>query len=88
MKNLREEILKSKKLMGITEGLNLPKRQYDLIDRVIEEIKMSIQTHDYDALDELLQSVPKQNLIWFLPEEEWETYKNWDINNRPDPQIN
>lgn len=84
--NLNEELIRSKRMMGIVEGLNLPKRQTkDLIDRVIEEIKMSIQMGDIDALDELLQFIPKENLLNFLPEEEWNEYRNWDINNRPDP---
>lgn len=86
MNTLNEEILRSKNLMGISEGLNLQKKQGpDLIDRVIEEIKLSIQMGDIDALDELLQSIPKENLLYFLPEKEWNEYKNWDVNNRPEP---
>jgi hypothetical protein len=88
MKNLKDEIQRSRKLMGLSEGLNLVKKQYDLIDRVIEEIKNDIINGDYEALDELLQSIPKENLIWYLPEKEWESYKNWDPYNRPEPQIN
>lgn len=47
-----------------------------LIDRVIEEIKMDINSGDVTALDELLTFIPKENLIGYLPEEEWEQYEN------------
>lgn len=47
-----------------------------LIDRVIEEIKMDIYSGDVTALDELLTFIPKENLIGYLPEEEWEQYEN------------
>ena len=47
-----------------------------LIDRVIERIKEDIASGDVTALDELLAFVPKENLIGFLPEEEWERFEN------------
>jgi hypothetical protein len=47
-----------------------------LIERVVEEIRLSIQNQDVDALEELLSFVPKENLLGFLPEEEWERYEN------------
>lgn len=49
-----------------------------LIDRVIERIKEDIASGDVTALDELLTFVPKENLIAFLPEEEWEQFENED----------
>jgi hypothetical protein len=47
-----------------------------LNDRVIEEIKRGIAMGDVTSLDELLNFVPRENLIGFLPEEEWEKYEN------------
>jgi len=87
MKNLQEEIKRSQQLMGISEGLNIPKARLekDLIDRVIEEIQSCLMNGDLDSIDQLLQSVPKENLLYFLNEDEWDDYKNWDVNNRLDP---
>ena len=47
-----------------------------LVDRVIEEIKNNILAGDLTAIDELLKFIPKENLIAFLPEEEWERFEN------------
>ena len=47
-----------------------------LIDRVIEEIQRDFAMGDLTALDELLSFVPRENLIGYLPEEEWEQYEN------------
>lgn len=47
-----------------------------LIDRVIEEIRKDFAMGDLTGLDELLSFVPRENLIGYLPEEEWEQYEN------------
>ena len=47
-----------------------------LIDRVIEEIRKDFAMGDLTALDELLTFVPRENLIGYLPEEEWDKYEN------------
>jgi hypothetical protein len=47
-----------------------------LIDRVIEEIRKDFAIGDLTALDELLSFVPRENLIGYLPEEEWDKYEN------------
>jgi hypothetical protein len=47
-----------------------------LIDRVIEEIRKNFAMGDLTALDELLSFVPRENLIGYLPEEEWDKYEN------------
>jgi hypothetical protein len=47
-----------------------------LIDRVIEQIKADLSMGDVTALEELLTFVPKENLLGYLPEEEWEQYEN------------
>jgi hypothetical protein len=47
-----------------------------LIDRVIVEIQRDLTMGDLTSLDELLTFVPKENLIGYLPEEEWERFEN------------
>ena len=46
-----------------------------LIKRVLEEIKSDIGNGDTAALAELLSFLPDDNLIQYLPEEEWEDYR-------------
>jgi hypothetical protein len=46
-----------------------------LIDRVIEEIKADIKVSDVSAIFELLRFCPVENLIQYLPEEEWKNFK-------------
>lgn len=46
-----------------------------LIDRVVEQIKDDIAMGDIEALEELLRFIPKENLIQYLPEEEWEEHQ-------------
>ena len=47
-----------------------------LIERVIEEIRKDFAMGDLTSLDELLSFVPRENLIGYLPEEEWDKYEN------------
>ena len=47
-----------------------------LINRVIVEIQRDFAMGDLTSLDELLSFVPRENLIGYLPEEEWEQYEN------------
>ena len=47
-----------------------------LIDRVIVQIQRDFAMGDVTALDELLKFIPKENLISFLPEDEWERFEN------------
>jgi DNA-directed RNA polymerase subunit RPC12/RpoP len=47
-----------------------------LIDRVIEQIMNDIAIGDITSLEELLTFVPEENLIGYLPEEEWERFEN------------
>ena len=47
-----------------------------LIERVLEQIKADLSMGDLTAIEELLTFVPKENLIGYLPEEEWEQYEN------------
>ena len=47
-----------------------------LIERVLVEIQRDFAMGDLTALDELLTFVPRENLLAYLPEEEWEQYEN------------
>jgi len=47
-----------------------------LIDRVIEEIRKDFAMGDLTSLEELLSFVPRENLIGYLSEDEWERYEN------------
>ncbi len=50
----------------------------NLIERVIEQICVDVSNTSWDvtALEELLSFIPKENLVQYLPEEEWEKYEN------------
>jgi hypothetical protein len=52
-----------------------------LIDRVIELIKEDVISGDLTAIEGLLENVPEETLIDFLPEEEWVNYENKFICN-------
>ena len=53
-----------------------------LIDRVIELIKEDIAYGDETAIEGLLENVPENVLIDFLPVEEWEQYENKYMCNK------
>jgi len=46
----------------------------DLWEKVIEQIKDDFSVGDETALYEMLQRVPKDVLINYLPEEEWDEF--------------
>ena len=48
----------------------------NLIERVVEQIKSDLNEFGVEALEELLSFTPRENLIAYLPEEEWEKYEN------------
>ena len=47
-----------------------------LIERVVEQIKSDLFNGWEESIEELLSFVPRENLIGFLPEEEWSKYEN------------
>jgi hypothetical protein len=53
-----------------------PKSKQDLIDTVLEQIKLDVHTGELLALDELLGFLPNVNLIEYLPEEDWKQFKH------------
>ena len=57
------------------------KLKQELIDDVIDRIKFDLLNGDETAIDELLNSIPKKNLISFLPERDWKKYQSLNENN-------
>lgn len=47
-----------------------------LTERVVEQIKSDLSNGWEESIEELLSFVPRENLIGYLPEEEWEQYEN------------
>jgi hypothetical protein len=47
-----------------------------LIERVVEQIKSDLSNGWEESIEELLSFVPRENLIGFLSEDEWERYEN------------
>ena len=47
----------------------------NLIERVVEQIREDLY-NGVEPLEELLSFVPRENLIAYLPEEEWSKYEN------------
>ena len=52
------------------------KGKEELIEIVIEQIKVDIHCWDIEAIEELLGFIPNVNLIEYLPEEHWEQFKH------------
>ena len=48
----------------------------ELIETVIEVIKVDLECSYLEAVEELLNFLPIENLIEFLPEEMWSRYKH------------
>ena len=50
--------------------------QYEspLVTRVLEGIRSAFEMGDIEAVDELLRFCPRENLIQYLPEEEWQDW--------------
>lgn len=48
----------------------------DLIETVLEQIVMDVHCGDSEAIEELLKFCPIQNLIAYLPEEDWKKFKH------------
>lgn len=46
-----------------------------VVDAVIKDLKANFELGDYTVLEELLQMIPRKNLINSLPEEQWKDHK-------------
>jgi len=53
-----------------------PKTKEDLIEKVIEQIRQDVHCADYTALEVFLNGVGINNLINYLPEEDWKQFKH------------
>ena len=53
-----------------------PKTKQDLIETVVKQIELDIHCSDYEALEEVLGFMPIDNLIEYLPEEDWKQFKH------------
>lgn len=52
------------------------KNKEQLIETVIQQIIVDVHCGDLEAVEELLGFVPVENLIGYLPEEEWKPFKH------------
>jgi hypothetical protein len=59
-----------------------PKNKQDLIETVIKQIELDVHCGEYEALHMLLEYLSIDNLIEYLPEEDWKQFKHLrDANN-------
>ncbi len=53
-----------------------PKSKQDLIETVYKQIELDVHCGDIEAIEELLTFCPIENLIEYLPEEDWKQFKH------------
>ncbi len=53
-----------------------PKSKEDLIEKVVEQIKEDVHCGYYESLEGLLEFLSIDNLIEYLPEEDWKPFKH------------
>jgi hypothetical protein len=53
-----------------------PKGKQDLIEIVMDQIKVDVRCGELEAIEELLGFLPIVNLIEYLPEEDWKQFKH------------
>lgn len=52
------------------------KTKQELIERVVEQVKEDLYDGYSEAIEELLSFCPIENLIGYLPEEEWKPFNH------------
>ena len=52
------------------------KSKENLIETVIKQIVLDVHCGDIEAIEELLNFCPTENLIAYLPEEDWKKFKH------------
>lgn len=52
------------------------KSKGDLIEKVLQQIVVDVHCGDSEAIEELLKFCPIENLIEYLPEEDWRQFKH------------
>lgn len=45
-----------------------------LIDAVLEQIRLDVLDEDLTAVEELIQTLPHDRMVGFLPEDQWINY--------------
>jgi len=53
-----------------------PKDKKDLIETVYKQIELDVHCGEMEAIEELLTFCPVENLIEYLPEEDWKQFKH------------
>ena len=53
-----------------------PKSKQDLIETVYKQIELDIHCGEVEAIEELLTFLSVENLIEYLPEEDWKQFKH------------
>lgn len=53
-----------------------PKSKEDLIETAIKQIELDVHCGDIEAIEELLSYLPNENLIEYLPEEDWGKFRH------------
>jgi hypothetical protein len=56
--------------------MKTPKSKENLIQKVIEQIKEDVHCGYYESLEGLLEDLPAENLIAYLPEEDWKPFNH------------
>lgn len=59
-----------------------PKSKQDLIEKVVEQVKEDIHCGYYESLEGLLAFLSADNLIEYLPEEDWKQFKHLRDDDR------
>ena len=62
------------KTNGYAQEIILEAKQQCLLDRVVKRIETDLEQGDVSAIEELLSFIPHENLVGYLPEEEWKNF--------------
>ena len=52
------------------------KTKEDLIETVVQQLKVDVHCNDTGAIEEIIKFLPIENLIAYLPEEDWKQFKH------------
>ena len=64
------------------------KNKQELIEKVVEQVSEDIHFHEHEALEELLGFIPVENLIYYLPKDDWAAFKKIKEDEGPKAFIN
>ena len=60
-----------------------PKTNQDLIETVIDQIITDVHCGDTQAIEKLLKFSPVENLIAYLPAQDWKKFKHLNDDGTP-----